>query len=60
MVKYLAVGPGAMGYFMYLGVLSKLKQDGRLTDLEEIAGSSAGGIASFIYVISNGNIPSPG
>ena len=56
MVKYLAVGPGAMGYFMYLGVLSKLKQEGRLADLEEISGSSAGGIASFIYVISKGNI----
>jgi predicted acylesterase/phospholipase RssA len=56
MVKYLAVGPGAMGYFMYLGVLSKLKQEGRLADLEEIAGSSAGGLASFFYLISNGNI----
>jgi len=42
---------------MYLGVLSKLKQEGRLNDLEEISGSSAGGLASFAYVLSKGNIP---
>jgi predicted acylesterase/phospholipase RssA len=57
MVKNLAVGPGAMGYFMYLGVLSKLKQEGQLEELEEISGASAGGITSFIYVLSKGNIP---
>ena len=57
MVKHLVVGPGAMGYFMYLGVLSKLKQQGRLDDLEEISGSSAGGLCSFIYVLTKGNIP---
>jgi predicted acylesterase/phospholipase RssA len=57
MVKHLVVGPGAMGYFMYLGVLSKLKQEGRLNELEEISGSSAGGLASFIYVLTKGNIP---
>jgi hypothetical protein len=57
MVKHLVVGPGAMGYFMYLGVLSKLKQQGKLDDLEEISGSSAGGLCSFIYVLTKGNIP---
>jgi predicted acylesterase/phospholipase RssA len=56
MVKHLVIGPGAMGYFMFLGVLSKLKQEGRLNDLEEISGSSAGGLASFMYVISKGNV----
>jgi len=58
MVKHLAIGPGAMGYFMYLGVLSKLKQEGRLKDVEEISGSSAGGISAFIYVITRGDISS--
>jgi len=57
MVKNLVIGPGAMGYFMYLGVLSKLKQDGQLEGLEEISGSSAGGMVAFTYVLSNGNIP---
>jgi len=57
MVKHLVIGPGAMGYFMYLGVLTKLKQDGQLGDLEEISGSSAGGMVAFTYVLSKGNIP---
>lgn len=55
MVKHLVVGPGAMGYFMYLGVVSKLGQEGRLSDLEEISGSSAGGLVSFLYILSKGN-----
>lgn len=57
MVKNLVIGPGAMGYFMYLGVLAKLKQEGQLEELEEISGASAGGLVSFIYVISKGDIP---
>ena len=57
MVKHLVIGPGAMGYFMYLGVLSKLKHEGQLDELEEISGASAGGLASFAYIISKGNIP---
>jgi predicted acylesterase/phospholipase RssA len=56
MVKNLVIGPGAMGYFMYLGVLSKLKQEGQLEELEEISGSSAGGLTAFAYVIAKGNI----
>lgn len=57
MVRHLVVGPGAMGYFMYLGVLSKLKQEGKLNELQEISGSSAGGLTSFMYVLTKGNIP---
>jgi predicted acylesterase/phospholipase RssA len=57
MVKNLVIGPGAMGYFMYLGVLSKLKQENKLDDLEEISGASAGGLVSFVYVLSKGAIP---
>lgn len=56
MVKNLVIGPGAMGYFLYLGVFSKLKQEGYLNDLEEISGASAGGLASFVYVLFKGNI----
>ena len=57
MVKHLVIGPGAMGYFMYLGVLTKLKQEGQLGELEEISGSSAGGMVAFTYLLSKGNIP---
>jgi predicted acylesterase/phospholipase RssA len=52
-MKYLAIGPGAMGFFMYLGVLSRLK----LQDLEELSGSSAGGLLAFLYVAARGDIP---
>jgi predicted acylesterase/phospholipase RssA len=52
-MKYLAVGPGAMGFFIYLGVLSRLK----LSDLEEMSGASAGALLAFMYIASKGDIP---
>jgi predicted acylesterase/phospholipase RssA len=55
-MKYLAIGPGAMGYFIYLGALSKLHTHGKLQDLEEISGSSAGSMVSFMYLISGRDI----
>jgi predicted acylesterase/phospholipase RssA len=54
MIKYLAIGPGAMGYFIFVGVLSKLKQEGRLEALEEISGASAGGLAAFLFCATKG------
>lgn len=56
MVKYLSIGPGAMGYFIYLGFMSKLKQDGRLDELEEISGASAGGLAAFLFCVTKGDL----
>lgn len=56
MIKYLSIGPGAMGYFIYLGFLSKLKQDGRLDALEEISGASAGGLAAFLFCVTKGDL----
>lgn len=55
-MKYLAIGPGAMGYFIYLGALSKLHADGKLDALQEISGSSAGSLVSFMYLISGRNM----
>jgi predicted acylesterase/phospholipase RssA len=55
MVKHLVVGPGAMGFFLYLGVLTKLKREKRLEDLEEISGASAGGIIGFMYCLTKGD-----
>jgi hypothetical protein len=54
-MKHLVVGPGAMGFFAYLGALSKLKRQGQLDDLEEISGSSAGSLLSFLYCVSDGD-----
>jgi len=55
MVKYLAIGPGAMGYFTFLGTLTKLKQAGRLDELEEISGSSAGALLAFVFALTKGD-----
>jgi predicted acylesterase/phospholipase RssA len=55
MVKYLAIGPGAMGYFSFLGVLTRLKQAGRLDELEEISGASAGALLAFVFALTKGD-----
>lgn len=56
MVRCIAIGPGAMGFFLYLGVLSKLKQTGRLEALEEISGASAGGLLAFLFLATKGDL----
>lgn len=56
MVKYLSIGPGAMGYFLYLGVVSKLKMKGQLDELEEISGASAGGLLGFLFCATRGDV----
>ena len=56
MVRCLSIGPGAMGFFLYLGVLSKLKQEGRLEDLDEISGASAGGLLGFLFLATKGDL----
>lgn len=55
MVKYLAIGPGAMGLFGFIGILTRLKQLGQLDDLEEISGASAGALVAFVFALSKGD-----
>ena len=57
MARCIAIGPGAMGFFLYLGVLSKLKQEGRLDNLDEISGASAGGLLAFLFLATKGDLP---
>ena len=45
-----------MGYFMYLGALSALSNISALNELETICGSSAGGLAGFIYLVTRGDV----
>jgi len=45
-----------MGFFIYLGILYKLKESGRLDDLEEISGASAGSLRGFLFLIANQDI----
>ena len=55
MLKYLALGPGGTGYFALLGVLQHLADKGKLTNIKEIAGASAGSIAAMLYILFKGN-----
>ena len=52
-MRYLVIGPGAMGFYIYLGVLSRLK----LKDLEEVSGASAGALLLFLFLATKGDIP---
>lgn len=55
-MKHLAIGPGAMAYFAFLGALGALRDCHELDNLEEISGASAGGLLAFFYVVAEGNI----
>jgi NTE family protein len=55
-MKCLALGPGAMGFFIEIGVLAKMTELGRLEDLEEISGSSAGALLGFLFLATRGDI----
>jgi predicted acylesterase/phospholipase RssA len=56
MVKYLAIGPGAMGFFMFLGVTTRLKHAGELEELKEISGASAGALLAVMYCLARGDV----
>jgi predicted acylesterase/phospholipase RssA len=51
--KYLVIGPGAMGFFCFMGQLSRMD----LTRVEAVSGSSAGAILALLWVVCEGNIP---
>jgi len=42
-----------MGFYIYLGVLSRLK----LKDLEEVSGASAGALLLFLFLATKGDSP---
>jgi predicted acylesterase/phospholipase RssA len=53
MVRNLAIGPGAVGYFTLLGAVNKMWNNGDLTDLESMAGASAGALLCFMLAVTN-------
>jgi predicted acylesterase/phospholipase RssA len=55
-MKHLAFGPGAMGYFMYLGALSALSDASALNELVSISGASAGSILGLMYILTKGDV----
>jgi predicted acylesterase/phospholipase RssA len=54
-MKNLIIGPGAMGFFIYLGVISRFKREGQLDDLEAISGASAGALLGFLFCVTKGD-----
>ena len=48
-MKYLVIGPGAMGIFAMLGHLKTIEN--RLIDVQQISGASAGSILAFMLAI---------
>jgi predicted acylesterase/phospholipase RssA len=47
-MKYLVLGPGALGFFAMLGYLTKIESE--LSEVEEISGASAGAILGFFLL----------
>ena len=52
-MKHLAIGPGGLGYFAYLGAVNKLWDEGELKDLESISGASAGALVACMIAFNN-------
>ena len=48
-MKYLVLGPAAMGYFSFLGYLKSIEN--KLKEVEEISGSSAGAIIALFLTV---------
>ena len=49
----LVIGPGSMGFFAMLGVLQVLEDNGKLSNVHEISGASAGSMIGLFLSIKN-------
>ena len=47
----LVIGPGSMGFFAMLGVLQVLEDNGKLSNVHEISGASAGSMIGLFLSI---------
>lgn len=54
-MKRLIIGPGSMIIYSFIGAIKKLKELGKLEDLEEISCSSSGSLVGMFYVLTKGN-----
>jgi predicted acylesterase/phospholipase RssA len=52
-MNHLVLGPGSMGFFSMLGVLQVLENTGKLSNVHEISGCSAGSIIGLLLSIDN-------
>jgi NTE family protein len=51
-MKYVAIGPAAMGIFAYLGFFKRIER--HLGDVEEFSGASAGAIIAALLCLGKG------
>ena len=49
-MKNIVIGPGAMGYFAYIGAFYNLHISGKLKNIEQISGASAGSLVGYIVL----------
>jgi predicted acylesterase/phospholipase RssA len=49
----LVIGPGSMGFFSMLGILQVLEDNGKLSNVHEISGASAGSMIGLFLSIKN-------
>lgn len=54
-MKYLALGPGAMGFFAILGKLHELNENNKTKNIKEISGASAGALLALLYIVFKAN-----
>jgi len=55
-MKYLVVGPGAMGFYAILGTVYAMQNYEKTKDIEAVAGSSAGSIVAFGCLVAKWDI----
>ena len=55
MAKYIALSPGGTGFYSLVGALCMMNDHDKLSNLKELSGSSAGAIASFMYIVCKGD-----
>jgi predicted acylesterase/phospholipase RssA len=55
MAKYITLSPGGTGFYSLIGALSAMQDNGKLSNMEELSGSSAGAIAAFLYIVCKGD-----
>jgi len=55
-MKYLVVGPGAMGFYAILGTVYAMQNYEKIKDIEAVAGSSAGSIVAFGCLVAKWDI----
>lgn len=55
-MKYIIIGPGGTMFYSYLGHMCKLQESGKLENISEISGASAGALCGFSFLIGRNDV----